>query len=275
MKKGYSHEDFREGKYTVYKFTRSEKRFGFVLGQFEWLNAIKKVFPQYAFDKIQLIRSADEIGYSMNKVKSVELTEVNANALIDIVKTIALSPDEVNRKFDGRYDIAPASIKTDSFDVDARFRTFAKYVNYLGDIVLKNPQVFYDFDWYKFESELFKFENFADKSISFYHGDMTIDNVLWDGNKYTLIDPNFKSDSWPSYLLDLSKLYQETRFDNKNLFHELKFNIQRKFNFGNAEMYFLELLEIGHYIRMMPYVQNFEEIYKLKYTRFVELTKNF
>ena len=121
---------------------------------------------------------------------------------------------------------------------------------------------------------MYKHEKFANKSLSFYHGDLTIDNILWDGTKYTLIDPNYKADIWGSYLLDLSKLYQETRFDKEELFRELQSQIKKKFAFSDTNMRFLDLLEISHYIRMMPYVRKFKDIYSLKQLRMQAIYKN-
>ena len=43
--------------------------------------------------------------------------------------------------------------------------------------------------------------------MSFYHGDLTLSNVIKRGYDLVLIDPNYKDD-YRSYILDLAKIRQ-------------------------------------------------------------------
>jgi hypothetical protein len=269
LQKGYSHEKFKGNERTIYKYTNDEKRFEFVRNQYEWLNSIREKFPQYGIGELELIRSGNELGYSMSRVNTVPLTSINAADLIKISKDIGLKPKELQVAFNGKYNVNIDM--ADGFDAPAKFRTFEYYIKYLKDIVLKNPDLFHMLDWYKYEKQLTAYTNYANQEISFCHGDLTIDNILWDGSEYTLIDPNFKNDAWSSYLLDLSKLFQETRFDEPELFNSLVTQIELQFGMTGWHLSLLFLLEISHYIRMIPYVIKHEEVYKTKIEKFKKL----
>lgn len=45
---------------------------------------------------------------------------------------------------------------------------------------------------------------------SWCHGDMTLENILVDTNGVTMIDPNYQSDLYQSYMLDYGKILQST-----------------------------------------------------------------
>lgn len=243
---GYSHEKFKTGDFYVYKYTSDENRHSFVQEQIIWLSRAQQLFPEYAFKHLYTMQKGSEFGYSMNRIDEKEMGCENANDLIKIVATIK---DSVN------------------LDNETITHSFVEYVNYLKDIVLSNPDIFSSFDWNKYESLLLKHTKFANDSYSYCHGDLTIDNILWDGEKYTLIDPNYKKNTWQSYLLDLSKLYQETRFDDSTLFIRLKEEMKERFNFTDDNMNLIDLLEISHYIRMIPYVIKYKDVFKEKLKR--------
>jgi len=272
--KGYSHEIFKIGSKYIYKYTNDESRKDFVKNQYHWMNGIKRKFPQYAFTHLFLVDEKTETGYSMSRIDTKEMTKDNVKDLVQIVLDIKLPITEIHKVLPYHPAFHISSGNDNSIDIRDKNLYFDAYVNYLKKIVLRNPDVFSDFDWELYEKEMYKHEKFANKSLSFYHGDLTIDNILWDGTKYTLIDPNYKADIWGSYLLDLSKLYQETRFDKEELFRELQSQIKKKFAFSDTNMRFLDLLEISHYIRMMPYVRKFKDIYSLKQLRMQAIYKN-
>lgn len=58
---------------------------------------------------------------------------------------------------------------------------------------------------------------------TFSHGDLTLENVIisFDWKELVLIDPNFKSDLFQSYILDFGKLLQST---NSNYHHRFNSN---------------------------------------------------
>lgn len=101
-------------------------------------------------------------------------------------------------------------------------------------------------------NELIKYEKYFNNEISCCHGDLTLDNIIINNdNKIYLIDSNFKYDIWQSWLLDVSKLYQKPR---------LEFNESNSKIISQLDRYFIKergvilLLEISHYIRMIPYI---------------------
>lgn len=264
LAKGYSHEKFKVGNFTVYKYTTEDSRRQFVHKQYSWLEAIQKLFPQYAFEELHFINDT-ETGYSMNRIIPKEMTKDNAKDLVNIVKEFyGLQLNKFSKHIS--YQL-PIKLTGGCWEILDPSLSFENYVSYLRSIVLKNPDIFSNFNWPLYETRMLQYKEYANNHLSFYHGDLTIDNILWDGSKYTLIDPNYKTDMWPSHLLDLSKLYQETRFDNPELFNEIKKEISIAFNFDAYLMSFLDLLEIGHYIRMIPYVLQFRDIFRIKNER--------
>ncbi|MCK9574631.1 MAG: hypothetical protein WC979_01860 [Candidatus Pacearchaeota archaeon] len=270
--KGYSHEKFKIGSHTVYKYTNDIHRKQFVERQFYWLNIMKDKFPEYGFSHLYLISEIEETGFSMNKIDAKPMNKNNAADLVRIARHIKLPASE---RFGANASMwLEQNMPTNFANGIPPKLTFEAYIEYLKKIVLRNPDLFEGFDWFAYEPLILKYSQFANSSLSYFHGDFTVDNILWDGEKYTLIDPNFKNDMWPSYLLDLSKLFQETRFSDMEFFNEIFNEIKTQFNFNNDKMNFIELLEIGHYIRMIPYVVKYPEVFKVKLERLQIIAKH-
>ena len=172
------------------------------------------------------------------------------------------------------------NIKTKSYDV----YNFQTYLNRIFDHIYESTKYdsvihLYHFmnvpkiDFDEYLSELKKYENYYNSEISFCHGDLTLENIMFDGyDKIKIIDPNRPESLWSSWLLDISKLYQSIHLGYEDIFknrsiYENDFNvvfklfddrkdllkiIEKKLKYNiNAVL----LLEISHYIRMIKYKQ--------------------
>jgi hypothetical protein len=251
--KGFSHEKFKQSDKHVFKYTNDPKRFDFVRNQYEWLRNAKSNMPEYGFVFLTLIQEHDLCGYGMNRIldsKNIEVSDVQK--ILQGVKLIKdLTEDSM---FNGDSD-------------------FYSYRNYIRKIILKNLDIFDFIDLEYYDNLLSQHTKFANSQISYCHGDLTTDNILKFGatNNLIFIDPNYRDDIWHSYLLDISKLYQETIFTNFKLFEEIKNQSQKLFNLTDEQMKFIDLLHISHYIRMIPYVQKYPELFKTKLARLREL----
>ena len=92
--------------------------------------------------------------------------------------------------------------------------------------------------------------------MSFYHGDLTLSNVIKRGYDLVLIDPNYKDD-YRSYILDLAKIRQSLHD------YEYMFGFSNTKNSNLLEYFdnlilpedrqFVKLMEITHWIRMYSY----------------------
>ena len=96
---------------------------------------------------------------------------------------------------------------------------------------------------------------------SFSHGDLTLENVIMDnGGRLVMIDPNFKTDLFQSYILDFGKLLQSVNSDYHRVFNsnpgvdqsahkEVLFKNLRKMGILRECL----LSEITHIIRLRKY----------------------
>lgn len=262
--KGYSHEKFKLGRTLLYKYSEDLDRRKFILNQYNWLKYCTTSLSDVAFRHLQLIIDKNETGIIMNYIKSISMSAKNAKDIVSIAGKIR-NVDITNRYNGISFEFLSA--------LDNKNYNLNNYIEYIKTIVFSNINIFSNLDWYTYEKTLQKFTKFANINTSFHHGDFTIDNILWDGKKYTLIDPNFKNTIYGSYLLDLSKLFQETRFSDIEFFDNICNEIKSQFSFNEQEMYFLYLLELSHYIRMIPYVIKYTDVYLLKYNRMNQLIK--
>lgn len=102
---------------------------------------------------------------------------------------------------------------------------------------------------------------------SFYHGDLTLSNIILDReDTLVLIDPNYKTD-YCSYLLDLAKIRQSLHdyeyifgfSKNKNSIYLSDFDEALK-----DDLYLVKLLELTHWIRMYDYKSEEDRVKVLK-----------
>lgn len=251
--KGFSHENFKIADSHIFKFSTDPKRFDFVRQQYEWLKYAKEHISTYAFDYIELIQDEFVCGYAMERIQNSE--EINASDVENILEGIKNIKDSCHTDF--------TLLKTH----------FDTYRSYIRKIIIKNLDIFNFIDVEKYNECLMKYDSCANSHYSYCHGDLTTDNILKKDNRLIFIDSNYRPDLWQSYLLDIAKLYQETFFDAPLLFENIKNKAQRKFNLTQEEMNLIDLLHISHYIRMIPYVTKYPNIYKEKIKKLKELYK--
>lgn len=121
---------------------------------------------------------------------------------------------------------------------------------------------------------------FLNKCQSLCHGDFSIDNIILSSvnDQLYIIDPNFKFESWNSWLLDVSKCVASLRrfghsgkIDNiikssydkfANDIFTLEFYNTTKYTYYSFYRYIILILEISHWIRMLPYVGDTSNIDK-------------
>lgn len=111
--------------------------------------------------------------------------------------------------------------------------------------------------------EIYKFKSELIKKSSFYHGDLTLSNIIKRGYDLVLIDPNYKDD-YRSYILDLAKIRQSLHD------YEYMFGFSGNKNskllptFDSSIMpedkQLVQLMEITHWIRMYSYKSDEDKI---------------
>lgn len=272
-KKGYSKETFKYGDYQVLKYTDDRNRFDFMKNQFDWLHGAKyNLGIQYSFNSVELFcEPTKSVGYIMDYINNIQ--EISETDIIPILSGIKKIKNLTSAVQTSEYCVK--SIGGQNFNV---------YCDYIKQIIVKNLDIFHFIDVNKFITVLMNFENIANDAKSYCHGDLTIDNILKHTDdtlnnhpitKYIFIDPNYREDLWCSYLLDISKLYQETYFDNVSLYDKIKIEARKQFILDYDTMLLLDLLLITHYIRMIPYLINRPHIFKIKIEELKQLYKTF
>lgn len=121
---------------------------------------------------------------------------------------------------------------------------------------------------------------FLNRCQSLCHGDFSIDNIILSAtnDQYYIIDPNFKFESWNSWLLDVSKCVASLRrfghigkidnfikcsFDKfYNDIFTLEFYNESGYTYSTLFKYIILVLEISHWVRMLPYVTDTSDIDK-------------
>ena len=93
-----------------------------------------------------------------------------------------------------------------------------------------------------------KHKNFYDMNRSFCHGDMSLDNMISNGDRLYLIDPLYEKDSYSSWLLDVSKVLHSSRRFDKPEIH--KYFVKKYDDIIEQ----LKILELSHWIRQRKYV---------------------
>lgn len=171
--------------------------------------------------------SKDYIGYQMHYIKDTGLFEFDFDNLFNFFKQNKINcPDFKSYK---DYIIN----RIDKF-INCDFRnTLLDYIN----------------DGYSTYNQYFN------NNKSLCHGDFTDDNFILSNGNIVLIDTNFKNDLWQSFLLDISKFYQNKiliDYDNYNLDGEI------------------EYLLVTHYIRALPYALDNDIV---KYHKFLNIIK--
>ena len=63
----------------------------------------------------------------------------------------------------------------------------------------------------KYVDKLLLFSDYYNENKSFCHGDSAIDNFIFDGKDYYMIDPIYNPDLYSSWLLDVSKIMQSLK----------------------------------------------------------------
>lgn len=100
-------------------------------------------------------------------------------------------------------------------------------------------------------SLLYEIKDFCDENKSFCHGDFTLDNMIMTDKLY-MIDPIYDPNCYSSWLLDLSKLVQNSRrFGNSTI----KSYFENKFS---KILKCIKILELTHWIRMRKYTDDKE-----------------
>lgn len=129
-------------------------------------------------------------------------------------------------------------------------------------------------DFFKFFQVLDEVAPKMNKHTSNCHGDFTLENVIFGENGGMIIDSNFLFSNWNSWLLDVSKVFQSIHFDyeetfaptTRSEFDEKSSTLSIDYDGSKGDLFrvFVEdympehqelahILEVTHYIRMLPY----------------------
>ena len=120
-----------------------------------------------------------------------------------------------------------------------------------------------------------KLENINEIMIeesSFSHGDLTLENILYNGDIY-FIDSIFNRDLYSSYLLDLSKFLYSLK--SNKMIEEYNYLIHYYSSVTDFDESFFKLLEATHWIRVYSYLKDDyeKEIYLKQIKKYNELFK--
>lgn len=109
----------------------------------------------------------------------------------------------------------------------------------------------------EFDSLFEKFEKYHDlmnNSISFSHGDFSLENIITNNGKLYLIDPIYDEFSYSSYILDIGKMLHSLRKHKK--LHLYDFFIKKCSEIFNLDKNLLILVEITQWIRVIKYMND-------------------
>lgn len=105
-------------------------------------------------------------------------------------------------------------------------------------------------------AELAKHSRAIGAKVSFSHGDMALSNVIANGDKLYLIDPNYKGD-FSSYILDLAKIrFSLTGYEYGFGYSQTDISHYRQAFDGMVhavDRMLVRLFEITHWIRIFKY----------------------
>ena len=257
-KQGISGQKLLFGRDRVFKYVDDKSKIPGLKSQYEYLS---NEIPLYGMPGLQWIESGGKYGFTMSKLNDdIELRHIKQ--MVQYVKHIK--------------DWNPHTVKTieqlkisDFVNID-----FWGYIEYVMDIIYSNPNLFKKFDEVKFNEMLDKYGVYCVNETSYYHGDFTIHNILiYDNDNIVPIDSNFKGLSlWGSYLLDLSKMFQDVHLVDNEMYGEILKEIS--IQFPDVKLELLYLLELTHYIRMIPYAFKHSEGLGIeKINKFLELSE--
>lgn len=104
---------------------------------------------------------------------------------------------------------------------------------------------------------------------TWYHGDLTTDNILYNNDVYYLIDFNQKLGMWGNMSLDISKILQNFVLGNNQKRIDEKID-QIITGYETKDVYhfkkFIIILIFSHLLRALPYARN----YPSKYEKFID-----
>ena len=120
--------------------------------------------------------------------------------------------------------------------------------------------------------KLINIEKIMVAESSFSHGDLTLENIIYDGSFY-LIDSIFNKQLYSSYLIDISKMLYSLK--SNNMIEEYNYLMYYYIEENDFDAYFLTLLESTHWIRVYSYLKDDyeKEIYLKQITEYDELFK--
>lgn len=219
---------YKDDNNIVYKVTKNKKRVPFIEKQYKDLLKIKEyVFKDINVIDIPIIENS--IGNSM--IGNDECFGYKMKFIHTVNK---------DKNFDNIIDIYFNTIKKFKPYTEEQYN-FNNYIAYVNNIIKKfedYPEIYNDYFQYFNNFAKLK-ESYFTERVSMCHGDLSIENILYDGNKIYLIDSNLKDNFWQSYLLDVTKIIQYYSLDN---LHTIK-NNSKELNF----------LLSTHFLRALPY----------------------
>lgn len=248
-KQGLSGQSLEFGKDLVFKYVTDKSKIKNLKSQYNYLERDERIFG------LKWIESGGKYGFVMDRLSD------------DIkLKHIPLMVDYINKNRENTYKQPGEYIPNNLFVSDPMIMpilfqpTYNSYVDYVMNIIYSNISLFDKFYYEYFKSMLIELEDQCTESTSYYHGDFTIHNMLIRVDGILVpIDSNFKEgDMWGSYLLDLSKMFQDVHLINNDMYDEMVLHIS--LTFPDMDLKLLHLLELTHYIRMLPYAYKKSEI---------------
>ena len=115
---------------------------------------------------------------------------------------------------------------------------FSTYVNRIRNHLSRNNLNM------KYVDKLLLFSDYYNENKSFCHGDSAIDNFIFDGKDYYMIDPIYNPDLYSSWLLDVSKIMQSL----KRFGYKVEYSKLKKFKTPK-----IKALEMAWWIRFYKY----------------------
>lgn len=100
---------------------------------------------------------------------------------------------------------------------------------------------------------MWKEKDYFNKFSTFMHGDLSLENVIDTDNGIFLIDPIYNTDSWSSFLLDITKMLHSYRKYNRMFEYEVFKNTWLRNKDMDIREDMLLLLEATQFIRVIKY----------------------
>lgn len=263
--------------------------------QYEWINKFSKTLPlpitTTSFDNIEDNIYMYDMEYKANSISMFEYIHTNSidKSWIILKNTIEiLEKNLYANKYKIEQIVIDEYIKLKFFDNIEKFRNSSSYIKKFSDYdnLIINDKEYKNINYYLgFLKEKKIFSIFDDLENSDIHGDLTLENILFDKD-LIIIDPN-PANIYNHKFIDFAKLRQSlnkgyeflTKVNSYNINENIinyvcpKSNmytkLSNKYDDFIIEKYSKETLnkimlhEIIHYTRMLPYKIKYSEEYAI------------